>query len=162
MGLYRVFVEDSARKLIYLKTLRYGNAESSDGTFALDSYGVPLELVFSTHGARLSGTVTGKAEMPRVILIPDTTDAGSPSYATRAAVFDQNGVFTIESIAPGSYKLYAFENVPEGIWLDPDFLKEVESSGTAVEFAEGDAKTIQAPLLRKADTDRVLAKLGVK
>jgi hypothetical protein len=147
---------------VYLKTLRYGNAESTDGTFTLASYGVPLELVFSTRGARLSGTVSGRAAAPQVILIPDTPDAARREHETRAAVFDQNGVFTIESIPPGSYKIYAFENVPEGIWLDPDFLKEVESAGLAIEAAEGDAKTIQAPLLGKAETDRLLAKLGIE
>jgi hypothetical protein len=158
---YRVYVEGQARSQVYLKTLRYGNAESNDGTFTLASYGVPLELVFSTHGARISGTVTGKAAMPQVILIPDTTDVARREYATRAAVFDQNGVFSLEAIAPGSYKLYAFEKVPEDIWLDSDFLKEVESSGTPFDFAEGDAKTVQAPLLPKTETDRILAKLGI-
>ncbi len=161
LGLYQVFVKDSARKQVYLKTLRYGNAESSDGTFALDFYGVPLELMLSTHGAKLSGTVTGKAEMPKVILLPDTVDAARREFATRTAVFDQNGVFTIGAIAPGSYKLYAFESVPEDIWLEPEFLKEVESSGVPFEAAEGDAKTIQVTLLGKAETDRVLAKLGI-
>jgi hypothetical protein len=162
LGRDRVYVGDSDRKRVYLKTLRYGNAESSDGTFTLASYGVPLELVFSTRGARLSGTVTGKAATPQVILIPDTADAARREHETRAAVFDQNGVFTLQSIAPGSYKLYAFESVPEGIWLDPDFLNEVESKGIAFEAAEGDAKTIQIALLAKAETDRVLAKLGIE
>jgi hypothetical protein len=161
LGQYRVYVQEQDRKRVYLKTLRYGNVESNEGTFALSSYGVPLEVVFSTRGARLSGTVTGSAAAPRVILIPDTADAVRREHETRAAVFDQNGVFTIESIPPGSYKLYAFENVPEGIWLDPDFLKEVESAGVAFEATEGDVKTIQAPLLGKAETDRVLAKLGI-
>jgi hypothetical protein len=162
LGRYRVYVQEETRKQVYLKTLRYGNAESSDGTFALASYGVPLEAVFSTRGARLSGTVTGKAAMPQVILLPDTTDAARREHETRAAVFDQNGVFSIESIPPGSYKLYAFENVPEGIWLDSEFLKEVESAGVAFVAAEGDAKSIQAPLLGKVETDRVLAKLGIE
>jgi hypothetical protein len=146
---------------MYLKRVRYGNAESSDGTFTLASYGVPLELVFSTRGARLSGTITGRAATPQVVLIPDTSDAALREYKTRTAIFDQSGVFSIESIAPGSYKLFAFESVPEGIWLDPDFLKEVESTGVAFEAAEGDAKTIQTPLLGKRETDRVLAKLGI-
>jgi hypothetical protein len=159
---YRVNTPGLAYVHLYLKTLRYGNAESSDGTFTLGSYGVPLELVFSTHGARLSGTIGGKAETPQVILIPETPDAALREYKTRAAVFDQNGVFTIESIAPGRYKVYVFEDVPEGIWLDPDFLKEVESAGIAFVAAEGDAKTIQAPLLGKAETNRVLAKLGIE
>jgi len=162
LGRYRVNTPGLAYLHLYLKTLRYGNAESSDGTFTLSSYGVPLELVFSTHGARLSGTVTGRAATPQVILIPDTPDAARREHETRAAVFDQNGVFSLESIAPGSYKLYAFEKVPEGVWLDPDFLKEIESEGVAFVAAEGDAKIIQAPLLGKAETDRVLAKLGIE
>jgi hypothetical protein len=160
MGRYRVYVPGLAYLHLYLKTLRYGNAESSDGNFTLASYGVPLEVVFSTRGARLSGTVIGKATTPKVILIP--SDAARREHESRAAVFDQNGVFSLESIAPGSYKLYAFENVPEGIWLDPDFLKEVESSGVAFEATEGEAKTIQVPLLGKSETDRVLAKLGIE
>jgi Carboxypeptidase regulatory-like domain len=155
-GPYRLYVQDQDRKRVYLKTLRYGNAESSDGTFTLSSYGVPLEVVFSARGARLSGTVAGRAATPQVILIPETKDPA------RAAVFDQNGVFTLESISPGSYQLYAFENVPEGIWLDPDFLKEVQSAGTAFKAAEDDVKTIQVQLLGKAETDRILAKLGIE
>ena len=160
LGSYRVSVNNSARRQMYLKSIRYGNAESADGTFTLASYGVPLEVVFSTKGARLSGTVTGKASMPQVILIPD--DTARREHETLAAVFDQNGVFSIESIPPGSYKLYAFENLPEGIWLDPDFLKEIDSTGAAIKVAEGDVQTIQIPLLTKTETDRVLAKLGVE
>ncbi len=162
LGRYRVFFPEPVLRQAYLKLIRYGNAETHDGTFTLASYGVPLERVFSTRGARLSGTVTGKATTPQVVLIPDTPDAVRREYDTRVAVFDQNGVFTIESIPPGSYKLYAFENVPEAIWLEPEFLKEVGSAGVAVEVAEGDAKSIQVPLLLKAETERALAKLGIE
>lgn len=154
---------------MYLKSIRYGNAESTDGTFTLTSYGVPLEVVFSTKGARLSGTVTGNAAMPQVILTPDDLipddlnpdSAARREHETLAGVFDQNGVFSIESIPPGSYKLYAFENVPEGVWLDPDFLKEVESAGIAIKVAEGDVQTIQIPVLEKVESDPALAKLGI-
>lgn len=159
LGRYRVSADNSARRQVYLNSIRYGNAESSDGTFTLASYGVPLEVVFSTKGARLSGTVTGKAATPQVILIPE--DPARREHETLAAVFDQNGIFNIESIPPGSYKLYAFENVPEGIWQDPDFLKEVESAGAAIKVAEGDMQTMQIPLLSKPEIDRVLAKLGI-
>ena len=161
LGLYRVNTPGLVFLHMYLKSVRYGDAESTDGTFTLATYGVPLELVFSTRGAQLSGTVTGRATTPQVVLIPETPDAARREHETRAATFDQNGVFSIGSIPPGSYKLFAFESVPEGIWLDPDFLKEVESTGVAFELAEGDAKTIQTPLLGKPETDRVLAKLGI-
>jgi hypothetical protein len=156
LGRYRVYLPDTFRGA-YLKSLRYGNAESHDGTFTLAAYGVPLELTFSTRGARISGTIMGKTKTPpRVVLIPTTSDAA------RTATFDQNGVFTIEAIPPGSYKLYAFENVPEDIWLAPEFLKEIESAGVPFEATEGAASAIQLPLVSKSDTDRVLAKLGIE
>ncbi len=161
LGLYRVNTPGLALLQMYLKRVRYGNAESNDGTFTLSSYGTPLELVFSTRGANLSGTVTDGAAKPQVVLIPDTPEAARREHETRTAVFDQNGVFRIGSIPPGSYKLFAFESVPEGIWLDPDFLKEVENSGVAFAAAEADAQTIQIPLLGKPETDRVLMKLGI-
>ena len=161
LGRYRVRVQDSFPRKVYLKLLRYGNVDSYDGTFALSSYGVPLEAVFSTRGARLSGTILGKAAAPRVVLIPNTPDPTRREFETRTAVFDQNRVFTIEAIPPGSYKLYAFENVPEDIWLAPEFLKEVESSGVPFEAAEGAANTIQVAVISKTDTDPILAKLGI-
>jgi hypothetical protein len=124
--------------------------------------------VFSTRGARLAGSIstpltsnqTSTATTPRVVLIPDTAGIARLEFQTRVAVFDQNGVFTIAGIAPGSFRLYAFENVPEDIWLATDFLQEIESLGMALEFAEGDAINLKIPLLGKAETDKILAKLG--
>jgi hypothetical protein len=95
-----------------------------------------------------------------LVLIPDTPDPARRENQTRAAVFDQNGVFAIEAIPPGSYKLYAFEDVPEDIWLEPGFLKEIEDSGAVFHAKNGDEGFIQAPLLDKKLTDRALAKLG--
>jgi hypothetical protein len=167
LGRYRLSLHETARKQGYLKLLRYGIAESSDGLFSLNPGGGALELVFSTRGARISGSTTGPeitphTANPQVILTPDTTDTARREYETHIAVFDQNGVFSLDAIPPGSYKLYAFEKVPDGVWLDPDFLKEIETKGTAVDAAEDDANTIQLPLILKADTDRVLTKLGIE
>jgi hypothetical protein len=97
-----------------------------------------------------------------VVLIPDTDDTARRENLSRSAVFDQNGIFTIKAIAPGSYKLYGFESVPDDIWLVPDFLKEVESFGVGLKAAEGGLTTIQLPLVGKAATDRILAKLGLQ
>jgi hypothetical protein len=168
LGQYRVN-DPSSRSQVYLKSVRYGNAESNDGTFTLASYGIPLELVFSTRGAKLSGSVFSKntptakdtPTPPRVVLIPDTSDASFREYWTRSAVFDQSSAFLIEGIAPGKYRLYAFEKVPEDIWLADEFLKEVEGSGVGYEAAEGSTSAVQVPLLSKAETDQVLAKIGI-
>jgi hypothetical protein len=167
LGQYRVLVREKVRKQGYLKLLRYGNSESRDGLFSLNPGGAALELVFSTRGARISGSIVGpenapRAANPQVVLMPDTTDVTRREYETRVGVFDQNGVFTVDAIPPGSYKLYALEKVPDGVWLEPEFLKEIESKGIPLDAAEDDVKTIQLALILKADTDRMLAKLGIE
>jgi hypothetical protein len=164
VGRYVVGVKDSARDRFYLKSVRYGNAESSDGSFTLIPDGGPLVVVLSARGARVTGAVLRgrSAVTARVLLIPDTDDAARRENLSRSAVFDQNGIFTIKAIAPGSYKLYAFESVPDDIWLVPDFLKEVESFGVGLKAAEGGLTTIQLPLVGKVATDRILAKLGLQ
>jgi hypothetical protein len=164
VGRYQVKLQDSVRARFYLKSVRYGNAESSDGSFTLVPDGGPLEVMLSALGARVTGVVlrAETATTPRVLLIPDTDDAARRENLSRSAVFDQNGMFTIKAIAPGSYKLYGFESVPDDIWLVPDFLKEVENFGVGLKAADGGLTTIQLPLVGKAATDRILAKLGLQ
>jgi len=73
-------------------------------------------LILSTRGARVTGTVRKAGEggaRPKVVLIPDTGNTVQREYGTRVAVFDQYDTFALDSIAPGAYHLYAFENVPE-------------------------------------------------
>jgi hypothetical protein len=164
VGRYQVKLQDSVRARFYMKSIRYGNTDSSDGRFTFTPDGGPLEVTLSARGARVTGALLRdeKGAMPRVVLIPDTDDAARREDLSRSAVFDQNGVFTIKAIAPGSYKLYGFESVPDDIWLVPDFLKEVETFGVALKAAEGDLATVQLPLVGKAETDRILAKLGLQ
>jgi len=38
---------------------------------------------------------------------------------------DQYGRFTIKGIAPGRYKLFAWEDVEEGAYQDPEFIKKI-------------------------------------
>jgi hypothetical protein len=50
---------------------------------------------------------------------------------------DQRGYFTIRGMAPGSYTLYAWQDLEDGIWRDADFLKSQEANGAAVKIDEG-------------------------
>jgi Carboxypeptidase regulatory-like domain len=66
VGRYRVRLWDSARPRFYLKSVRYGNEESSDGGFTLVPDGGPLEVVLSARGARVTGALLRdeKAQRP--------------------------------------------------------------------------------------------------
>ena len=161
---YRVRLRGTGSAPLYLKRLRYGHTESQDGTFSATTE-EPLTLILSTRGARVTGTVKKADEggaRPEVVLIPDTGNTVPREYGTRVAVFDQYGTFALDSIAPGAYHLYAFENVPEGSWGDAELLREISDKGVALHFEEGDAERIEVPLIRHSDLAALLARLGIE
>jgi hypothetical protein len=66
------------------------------------------------------------------VLIPKSEKRRSNVQFYKTATTDQKGLFTIKSVDPGDYKAYAWEDVETQAWMDPEFVKPVESKGTAV------------------------------
>ncbi len=162
---YRVKVSPASG--LYLKEIRYGDAISKDGTIDLRGAASDLVLTLSARGARLTGRVNGKGDQidlaggkvstPQVVLVPN----GAPGEA-RLAAFDQSGAFSFSDIAPGNYKLYAFEAVPDGAWEDSDFMKEVSGAGMDIQLAEGEVKSAEPPLVLASTLAATLKKLGME
>ena len=65
-------------------------------------------------------------------------------------------------LRPGAFKLYAFEGAPDGVWEDPDFMKEFSAAGVEVHMDEGETKNTDVPLIRQSDLAPVLKKLGLE
>ena len=62
----------------------------------------------------------------------------------------QQGSFTISGIAPGAYKLYAWEDVDtNAVRYDPDFLKPYEALGQTVQISEGASEHVTVKLIKK-------------
>jgi hypothetical protein len=55
---------------------------------------------------------------------------------------DQAGQFRIPAVTPGSYKLFAWEEVENGAWLNTEFMNSVEEMGTPVKIGESETKTL--------------------
>src|ERR1700674_4621394 len=55
----------------------------------------------------------------------------------------QHGRFTIRGIDPGSYTLYVWQDLEDGVYRDPDFLKSQEANGTAVKVEEGSHQQVE-------------------
>jgi hypothetical protein len=165
---YRVYANGRPNLDMYLKTVRFGDTESQDGTFSLaDSAEGSLEVVVSARGARVTGTVQQSSgatanRTSRVVLIPDTSDAEKRDSLIQREAVDQNGSFTIHAIPPGSYLLYAAEDIPDDAWSDPDFLQEVAAKGVKLQLGEGETKSIEVPVLSKASVAPVLSRLGIE
>lgn len=83
-------------------------------------------------------------------------------YDTHLGGLDQSGAFVVkEPVRPGEYTLYAFEGVPDGAWTDAEFIKEIEGNGVRIKVGEGDAKTVEVPLIPRSDIAGLLTRLGM-
>jgi hypothetical protein len=51
-------------------------------------------------------------------------------------------------LPPAEYKLFAWEDVEDGAWIDPEFLKPFEGKGKRVTVREGGSETVELKLIQ--------------
>jgi hypothetical protein len=135
----------------YLKAARYGGRDASAEPVRIEAGGGELEIVLSANAARIDGQITRDGEgVPGayVVLIPDDRRRKDLFHSVAT---DQYGVYAIIGIAPGRYKVFAWERIEFSAWLDPNVVGEVESQGVRVEVEEGDAKRVTPELIEAKD-----------
>ena len=138
---------------LYLKSIRAGNADVlANGLDLTAGGGASLDIVIGVNAPQITGTVQDPAtQQPAlavtVVLIPQEKERREVSLYYRTASTDQNGNFTMGRVNPGEYKVYAWEEVENGAWFDPDFLKPIESKGAAVSVREGSPASVQLTVI---------------
>ncbi len=135
----------------YLKSVRYGSQEVLDTGF--DPAMAPaaqLEIVLSPNGGSVEGQVLDAELLPlagvTVVLAPE------PNHRHLHRLFqstttDSQGRYRLSGIAPGTYKLFAFDDLEPGIWRDPQFLLPYEALGTAVTVRENSRQSFELKLI---------------
>jgi uncharacterized protein (DUF2141 family) len=79
-----------------------------------------------------------------VVLVPQDKERRAQSVYYRSAATDESGRFRFQSVVPGDYAVFAWEDLEEGdAYMDPEFLKPFESKGLAVTIREGEKQEIQ-------------------
>jgi hypothetical protein len=135
----------------FLKTARMGGEDVLETGITLPSKaGGQLEIVMSVNGGRIEGSVLDSENLPAaavtvVLVPPEKRRKNSTFYKT--AVSDAQGRFTLQGIAPGDYKLFAWDDVDSGAWQDPEFLAPFEARGTKVAVTEGTTLAIEVKLI---------------
>ncbi len=128
-------------KSAYVKAADYGGVDVLEQGFTPRAgSNATLEITLSAHGAQVEGTVADDNGLPVVgvwvVLVPDAKHRDRHDlYRTERT--DQHGVFKISQIAPGDYALYSWDEVEDGAWENPDFLKPFE------EKKQGEKLTVQ-------------------
>jgi hypothetical protein len=128
----------------YVKSMRSGGRELVDQILDLGGGSAQLEIVVSTKLAKLSGTVdrVHQQALPGFIALERI---GSPNGVTGQSLtygVGETGAFDAGSIAPGDYRVFAFEELDLIYLRDPNFLKKFASRSIELKIAEGETKTI--------------------
>ena len=141
----------------YLKAAQLGDEEAlSDGLALTATETTPgtLELLLSPNGGRVEGVVLNDESQPfsgaQVVLVPEGRRR-KMRHLFKTATSDQNGAFSLPGIAPGQYKIFAWEAVEQGAWQDNDFLRDYEKESEDFEVQENDALAVELDLIPSED-----------
>ena len=134
----------------YISSARMGGTDILQRGFQLngDPSG-PMEISISGLGGRIEGlirTAQGEsASAARVVLVPELP-LRHRIDSFKVTSTDQYGRFSLRGVAPGSYKLFAWDEVPMGAYFDPDFLGLVEDKGRVMKVEKNDYIQLEVPL----------------
>lgn len=99
-----------------------------------------MELVVSRGGGTIQGKVEDSKHNPvrgtRLTLIPDSPRR-SNLLLYKSTASSATGTFTLNGLAPGSYKLFAWEHYPGGAELDPEFIRDYDTLGVSINVTPG-------------------------
>lgn len=110
----------------------------------------PLRLELAVRSGEIEGEVLDSTDDPSpgvlVTLIPDAERRRRLElfFSTRS---DVNGHFGFRHVPPGSYRLFAWESIPDGAQMYPGFLQRYEKRGRSVEVEADGSVKVELPLI---------------
>jgi hypothetical protein len=92
----------------------------------------------SANVSQIDGSVLNDSGQPlpgvQAVLVPDRNREHTELF--KVATTDQTGHFSMRGLAPGDYKLFAWETLESFAYFDPELLKQSESQAKAVHIVE--------------------------
>jgi hypothetical protein len=98
----------------------------------------PVEVILAADGGRIEGAVEGADKTSttvRVSLIPEGTRHDNLLLYRRASAVQ--GRFVLNDVPPGNYRLYAWEDLPNGADENAEFMAQYATLGRAVTVRAG-------------------------
>jgi carboxypeptidase family protein len=137
----------------FLKSARLGDKDIQFTTFEINgSNDAALNMVVSMRTAALEGEVSAvppNSKRAGILIAPVGRFHNLLRFYYNTAA-DDEGKFKLSGIAPGKYKIFAFEKMTPGNFFAPEAVDQLDDLGQTIEFAEG--ATLQAhPKLVPAD-----------
>jgi hypothetical protein len=135
----------------YLIAGRFGSTDALSEPLSVDQTGsLSLQLGFSP--GQVIGGVTDNVGQPFpaaiTVLIPA---ARGRTDLYKTANSDANGRVTFTNVAPGDYKVIAWEDVPQGAYLNADFVAPFEDRAQSVHVDRNTSPSFQVRVIPRSE-----------
>jgi len=103
---------------------------------------VVIDVMISSGAKSIRGVVRDAAGKPvasaTVVLVPPMARRQNTALykMTRTRL---SGEFTLSNVAPGDYKLFAWEGIPNSAYLNGAFMEKYEARGQAIMLGSGES-----------------------
>jgi hypothetical protein len=151
-GSYVVDVSNLPQDM-YLKAARFGDDDVLEKPLTLEKrLPTPLQILLASDGGRVQvAAYNAKGQLrpgASVVLVPDAARRHRREQY-RVVTSGDDGLATLRGIPPGTYKLFAWEDLEPNAYLNSIFLEGYESSGVPLKVASGDNPPISVRTIPK-------------
>lgn len=134
-----------------LKSVSYKGEDVTDKPIEFASDAGPIRMVITNRITVLTGAVSATNGAPlgdyEVLVFPeDSSRWGTMGRALRVTRPDQQGVYKVEGLPPGSYHVVAFDRIEGEQRTSTEFLEQAKASAESVTLAEGQTRTLMLKL----------------
>jgi beta-lactamase regulating signal transducer with metallopeptidase domain len=124
---------------MYVKSLRLGSIDLLAGPILLSSQPQSeVDALIGMDAGSVSGRVMNAKREPApgatVVLVPNVPRRERRDLY-RVVTSDASGNFQFQGIEPAGYRVFAWEDVEPGVWMDPEFMRVQEARGRAIQVA---------------------------
>jgi protocatechuate 3,4-dioxygenase beta subunit len=159
-GAYSVYLMGDMDKL-YLKSIEYDQHDVPDGVVNIGTDRAELILHAGTDPGQLTGMVRtangDPAEETPVVAEPAGGMAGRIDLV-KTFLTDANGRFRIKGLAPGDYKVFAWEDSDSDLIMSREFRQEFQSDAAAVTIQPSASASVNLTAVTPAKSEKVRSK----
>ena len=136
----------------YVQSVRVGSLDATELGIDLSSAASTstIEVTLGSKPGNVLGKVMegDKPAVGRIVtLLPDPARPLQP-YLTKRATTAEDGSFTVKGVAPGNYKVFAWEEITSDLYRDAEFMRRFDNDGSKVVVKEGSSERVELPLMK--------------
>ncbi|MBV9081241.1 MAG: carboxypeptidase regulatory-like domain-containing protein [Acidobacteriaceae bacterium] len=119
-----------------------------------------IELLLSSRMAAIEGQIVTDHRLKTGTTIIVESEPGEIEEYPHA-VADADGGFGWHGVAPGKYRVFAFEDYDGALWRDPNLKAALQPKAVTFEINEGETKNISVPLISGEEFQAAAKRLGL-